>query len=463
VLIAEESSPAVLAMQRAAAEHRVAFLWDDDAVSVGMGTGSRTWPADAIPDPGAVDWDAVHDVPVALVTGTNGKTTTVRLLKAMTDAAGRTPGISSTDGCWVVGEEIGEGDYSGPGGARLVLRDRRVEVAVLETARGGMLRRGLALERADVAIITNVAEDHLGEWGIHDLGELTATKFIVAQGTRHLVLNADDPRLRSYPDRAGVRRIWFSRRCEPAEIRANVATGGQTCVLQGDRLMLHTAAGSEVVAALDEVPMTLGGAAVHNVANALGAVCAARRLGLPLAAIREGLCSFDSSAEANPGRLNRFDLGGVTAIVDFAHNPHGLQALLDMARALPAGRWCVLVGQAGDRDDEAIRELPRLIWKARPDRVVVKELGQHLRGRQPGEVPALIVDELRRLGAPEDAIDVAGSEIDAVRQALQWSRPRDLLLLISHQERASVLELARRLEESGWQPGQPLPVIPRES
>jgi UDP-N-acetylmuramyl tripeptide synthase len=458
VLIAEESNPAVLALQRAAAERRVAFLWDDDEVSVGMGTGSLSWAAAAVPDPSAVDWDAVHDVPAALVTGTNGKTTTVRLLRSIAAAAGLEPGISSTDGCWVAGEEIGEGDYSGPGGARLVLRDRRVEVAILETARGGMLRRGLAVERADVAIITNVAEDHLGEWGIHDLDELVATKFIVARGTRHLVLNADDPRLCSHPDRAGVRRIWFSRRYEPSEIEANVATGRETCVLQGDELVLFGAAGREVVASLDEAPMTFGGAAAHNVANALGAICVARRLGLPLAAIRAGLCSFDSSAEENPGRLNRFDLGGVTAIVDFAHNPHGLEAVLYMARALPARRRCVVVGQAGDRDDEAIRELARLIWKSRPDRVVVKELVLHLRGREPGEVPAIIVDELRRLGAPEDAIDVAGSELDAVRRALGWSRPGDLLLLLSHEERVLVLGLVRELGERGWKPGQALPI-----
>ncbi len=457
VLIAEESNPAVLAMQQAAAERGVAFLWDDDEVSVGMGAGSRTWAAREVPDPSTVDWSAVHDVPVALITGTNGKTTTVRLLKAMVDAAGRMPGISSTDGCWVEGEEIGEGDYSGPGGARLVLRDRRVEVAILETARGGMLRRGLGVERADVAIITNVAEDHLGEWGIHDLDELVATKFIVAKGTRHLVLNADDHRLRSYPDRAGVRRIWFSCRYDKPEIQANVATGGETCVLHEGELVLCTSEGANVVAALDEIPMTLGGAAAHNVANALGAILVARRLGLPMPAIRDGLRSFDSSPDENPGRLNRFDLGGVTAIVDFAHNPHGLQALLDMARALPSDRWCVLVGQAGDRDDEAILELPRLVWGARPDRVVVKELGQHLRGRKLGEVPAMIVEELRRLGAPDEAIDVADSEFDAVKQALDWSRPGDLLLLISHEARTSVLTLVRELEEQGWRPGQTLP------
>ena len=455
--IAGERNPSVLAMQAAAADHRVAFLWDDDRISVGMGKRSLSWPSDAVPDPRDVDWDAVADIPVAIITGTNGKTTTVRLLASMVRAADLEPGISSTDGCWVAGEEIGEGDYSGPGGARLVLRDPRVDVAILETARGGMLRRGLGVERADVAIITNVAEDHLGEWGIHDLDELVETKFIVARGTRRLVLNADDPKLRARPDREGLRRSWFSLDAAPLEIQTNVETGDETAILEDGALVVVNHEGRQVVAPLDRVPMTLGGAARHNVHNALGAILVARRLGLPLEAIRKGLERFDSSADENPGRLNRFDLGGVTAIVDFAHNPHGVEALMHMAAALPAKRRLVLIGQAGDRDDDSIRELPRIAWQARPDRVILKELGKHLRGRPAGEIPALMADELRRLGAPEDAIGHAGSELEAIEQALRWAQPGDLLLLISHEDREAVLARMTELETLGWKPGRDLP------
>ncbi|MEM7581869.1 MAG: Mur ligase family protein [Acidobacteriota bacterium] len=462
-MIAKERNPAVLAMQAAAAEHRVAFLWDDDAISVGMGSGSRCWPSDAIPDPQGVDWRNVHDIPVAMITGTNGKTTTVRLLASMARAAGLEPGVSSTDGCWVAGEEIGEGDYSGPGGARLVLRDPRVDIALLETARGGMLRRGLGVERADVAIITNVAEDHLGEWGVHDLDELVETKFIVEKGTRRLVLNADDPKLSSRPDRRGLRRVWFGCDHDALVVQANVETGDMTTVLEGDELVLHDHGGREVVARLDQVPMTLGGAARHNVYNALGAICVALRLGLPLAAVREGLASFDSSAEENPGRLNRFDLGGVQAIVDFAHNPHGLEALLEMGRALPAKRRLVLVGQAGDREDEAIRELPRMVWKTHPDRVILKELVKNLRGRELGEVPALMADEFLRLGAAEGTLERAANELAAVVQALRWAKPGDLLLLITHEERARVLDYVKQLAQADWRPGDDLPAIDDDS
>ena len=455
--IAEERNPAMLAMRAAAAERGVAFLWDDNRVSVGMGKSSRTWPSTAVPEPTTVDWGAVSDVPVALVTGTNGKTTTVRLLAAMARAAGLTPGISSTDGCWVAGQEIGDGDYSGPGGARLVLRDPRVEIAILETARGGMLRRGLGVERADVAIITNVAEDHLGEWGIHDLDELVETKFIVEKGTRLLVLNADDPKLRARPDREGVRKVWFSLDATARETRANAETGGETAVLAGRELVVVGRAGRQAIVTLDHVPMALGGAARHNVSNALGAICVARRLGLRVEAIRHGLTTFGSSVAENPGRLNRFNLGGVSAIVDFAHNPHGVAALMEMAAALPAKRRLVVIGQAGDRDDESIRELPRMAWKTRPDRVIIKELGSYLRGRKPGEIPAIMADELRRLGAPDDAIEHAGSELEAIGQALAWAREGDLLLLIAHEERQAVLDRMTQLDKLGWRPGEELP------
>lgn len=147
----------------------------------------------------------------------------------------------------------------------------------------------------------------------------------------------------------------------------------------------------------------------------------------------------------------------MSAFVDFAHNPHGLEALLEMARAFPAERRCVLVGQAGDRDDESIRDLPRQIWKAKPDRVIVKELPQYLLDRKLGEEPAIIVDEFEQFGAPASAIGRADSELAAVRQALEWARPGDLLLLISHEERQAVLELVKRLRDEDWRPGQPVP------
>jgi hypothetical protein len=170
--IAEERSPRLLELAEAATRHGVAFLADDREVSFGMGEGSAAFPIAELPEPDAVPWSRVHDVPVVMITGTNGKTTTARLLGSIVAAAGKTPGLSTTDGLKVGSEAIGTGDYSGPEGARKILRDPRVGFAILETARGGIQRRGLALSRIDAAAITNVAEDHLGEFGMHTLDDI---------------------------------------------------------------------------------------------------------------------------------------------------------------------------------------------------------------------------------------------------------------------------------------------------
>jgi len=188
----------------------------------------------------------------------------------------------------------------------------------------------------------------------------------------------------------------------------------------------------------------------------LGAIAVGSALGLPIVAMASGLRKFRGSPADNPGRGNRFDLGGVGVLVEFAHNPHSFRALFETAAALPAARRLILVGHAGDRTDEAIRELARVAWQSRPDRVVIKEMHEYLRGRAEGEIPALFEEELRRLGAPPEAIGRAGSELEAVRQALGWARPGDLLLLTIHAHREEVLDLLKRLQDRGWAPGQEL-------
>jgi cyanophycin synthetase len=216
--IAEERDPALLALHDAARAHHVSFLSGEELVSVGTGAGAAVWPISMLPEADSVDWHRVHDVPVALVTGSNGKTTVVRMLAAILAEDGRAAGITSTDGVSVRGRSLAEGDYSGPSGARLLLRSADVEVAVLETARGGMLRRGLPVEWADVAVVTNVADDHLGEFGIQDVDALAEVKLLVARAVRAdgaVVLNADDPLLREHARRVRVPIVWFS--LDPAQ------------------------------------------------------------------------------------------------------------------------------------------------------------------------------------------------------------------------------------------------------
>jgi UDP-N-acetylmuramyl tripeptide synthase len=455
-MIAQEANPALLALRDAAAAHGVSFLWDDDEVSLGLGTGSLTWRADALPDPGALDWSFVHDVPVLMVTGTNGKTTTVRLLASIATAAGLTPGITSTDRIEIGGEVVDLGDYSGPGGARTLLRDRRVEVGILETARGGMLRRGLTVTGAEAALVTNIAADHLGEFGILDVPALAEAKLLIARAVRpggRIVLNADDPELLAAAGRLTHPITWFSLDPANPRVQAHVAAGGDACYLEDGVLELAQGNDRTAVIRVEEIPVTLGGAARHNVANALGAIGIAAAAGFSVEVIAEGLRSLTS----NLGRAVFMELGGAGLLVDYAHNPHGMAAIVDLARRLPGKRRLLVLGQAGDRDDEAIRDLARAAWFLRPDRIIVKELPEMLRGRALGEVPAVLRDELLHLGVVPESITITGTELEAIREALAWAQPEDLLILLAHTQRAEVLALLDRLRESGWRAGEPVP------
>jgi cyanophycin synthetase len=458
--IEEERSPPLRAMEAAAREHHVVFQMDPRLVSVGGGTGGLTWPVDEIPEVESVDWSKVHDVPMVLVTGSNGKTTTVRLLTAVLTAAGRVVGMCCTDSVNVGSEVLSRGDWSGPGGARMVLRDRRVEVAVLETARGGILRRGLAVRYAQAAIVTNIAEDHFGEWGINDLAALAEAKLVVARALGpegRLVLNADDPHLVAAAPRLTVPLFWISLEADNPVVRAHLARGGDTAFLDGGDLVVVRRGVRTVVAPVAEVPITLRGAARHNVHNVLGVIALATSLGLSPGQIAPGLARFRGTADENPGRLNLFDLGGVTVVADFAHNPHGMDALVKMASALPARRRLLMLGHAGDRDDNATREFARSAWAFRPDRIVLKEMEIYLRGRAVGESTGLIREEFLRGGAVPASITHADSEYAAVLEALAWARPGDLLLLPLHAERERVLALLDRLQREGWAPESPVP------
>ncbi len=442
--IAAEQSPALLALRDAATAHGVAFLHDDDHASVGLGAGSHMWPVDALPVPEAVDWSAVHDVPVGLVTGTNGKSTTVRLVAAMAREADRTAGQCSTDFVRVGDEVVERGDFSGPSGARTVLRNGHVDVAVLETARGGMLRRGLALTRADAALVTNVAEDHLGEYGIHSLDGLIEAKLMVRRAVESggvLILNADDAGLVRHAAGYTGDLCWFSRDAEHPTLAAHRSAGGQSCFVDDGEIVYTFGDGREIVLPVADVPITLDGAARHNVENVLAAVALATTLGVPFDAIRVGLRSFRSDPTDNPGRGNYFSIGGARVLVDFAHNAHGAAAIAETARALPAKRRLLLLSQPGDRTDREIQNFAREAWGTAPDHVLIAELPDHLRGRSFGAIPSLLDDELHRLGARAEHVTHVPNPVEGVRLALDWMQPGDLLLLFVLSHRTAALAL----------------------
>jgi len=434
-LATQERDPALRALLDEAGRRQAPVLWDDDRFSLGLGIANRCWPRAALPEVDDVPWAELAAVPTALVTGSNGKTSTVRLLAACCRAQGWDVGNNCTDGLFFNGELLEGGDYSGPGGARAVLRDPRVQAAVLETARGGILRRGLAFDRADAAIVTNISADHFGEYGIDDLDGLAEAKLVVARGLRAdgmLVLNADDALLRRHAP--GRQRIsWFGLDFESAFLREARGGGCPTCgVLQG-RLLLSEDGGRIDLGAVADMPLSLGGVARYNIANLAGAALMALALGIEAERIAAVFAAFGARRGDNPGRLQRWRLDGMDILVDYAHNPEGLEGLLEVAAALRgSGRMGLLLGQAGNRQDDDVRALTAITARFDPERVVLKDIDDYLRDRRPGEVPALLGDELRARGMDAERMVTVLPEFDAACSLLDWGRAGDVLVMPMH-------------------------------
>jgi len=460
---AREAQPRLRALIEAAGGRGLPWLLDDDTLTLGAGRGGHSWPLTELPAPASVDWSSLRPIPTALVTGTNGKTTVVRLLAACAEASGLTTGYCCTDGVFVAGQALGTGDYSGPAGARRVLRDARTEAAVLETARGGILRRGLAVARANVAVITSIAADHFGEYGVHDLAALVDVKLAVARSLDAdglLVTNADDPLLARAAPTAGKPIGWFAQDADAPLLAAHRRAGGATAGVREGRILLAWRGVEHDLGEVAAMPLAAGGHSHFNVANLATAALGAAGLGIAPATIASLFARFGSDPADNAGRLMRYELGGLNLIVDFAHNPAALAGLADFAQHLRAGgRLALLLGQAGNREDADIDRLAAVAAAARPDYVVVKELESYLRGRVSGEVPALLRAALDRAGVSESSIAHAPDEDQAVRMALAWARAGDVVVLPLHSRegRGHALALFERLRRDGWRAGRPLP------
>jgi cyanophycin synthetase len=456
-----ESQPRLRVLLDAAAVRRLPHIVDESELTLGAGAGGRSYPLSALPDAAEVPWADLRDIPTAIVTGSNGKTTTVRLLAACARSQGWRTAYNCTDGVFLDSDALARGDYSGPAGARMVMREQRAEAAILETARGGILRRGIAVSQARTAVVTNVSSDHFGEYGIDDLAGLAETKLAVAAALGPeglLVLNADDAQLRAHAlglaQRFGrsPRLGWFSIEPQQTLLREYGLRGFSTCGVSDGRLRLNHAGEQHDLGLISAMPLSMGGIAAYNVANMAGAALAASALGIAPATIAAVLARFGSQPDDNPGRMMRFEVSGVRVLLDYAHNPEGLRGFLKVAEHLRAGggRLGMLLGHAGNRMDADIEDLARAAAEFRPQLVVVKEDEQHLRGRAPGEVPRIIRAELKRLGLPDSALSMADSEVEAARYALEWARPGDVLALLVHSSsaRAAVIAMLEMLSRS---------------
>ncbi len=377
-------------------------------------------------------------VPIAAVTGTNGKTTTARMLAHICKMGAMTPGLTTTDGVYIDGQRTVEGDMTGPVATRIVLSDPSIDVAVLEIARGGLLRAGMGTPHVDVGAVLNVRSDHLGLTGIDTLEELAEVKRIIVEVARDTaVLNADDPlvlRMAAYTEAKHL--CYVTMNPQHALVREHIRAGGRAVSLEsgvnGQMITLYDRGAHIPLLWTHLIPATIEGRALHNVTNAMFAAAMAFSMGLKLEIIRQGLRTFDTTFFQAPGRTNVYNEHPFKVILDYGHNAHAVDAMCQLASRLDvAGRRLVVLAGPGDRRDEDLVELARAA-AGKFDRYVVRR-DDSLRGRDGDEVPRIIAQALRAAGVAEDRITVIPDEQQAVDAALRMARAGDLLLIFGDQ------------------------------
>jgi len=439
--LVQEQNPALLALVEAAKQRQILCLIDDDELSLGMGASTRCWPLDALPSPSDVVWSTYHAIPCAMITGTNGKSTSVRLAAYIAQVAGICAGITSTDFIRVGHTIVDYGDYSGPAGARMLLRDKRCELGFLEVARGGILRRGLPIDKVNAALITNVARDHLGQYGINTVEELAQIKFVVAKALDDLgilVLNADDPLVINQAQNIQKSVCWYSVDEQNTLIQQQLASGGRAVFVRNGELIYHQNQQFEYYGQTKRMPLSLANSAVHNIQNALGVVGLCKALALPDKAIRQGLLEFGRDPQDNPGRCNIYHVADCQVIVDFAHNQHGVQAVVNMVKQLPARQIIVMFSHGGDRSNQDIQALTETLTQLNADLYIAAEIEKYLRGREPGEVPALSKHYLLQRGINAEHIMICNTPLAGTQLAISKAQHGAMVVLFVLEQREEV-------------------------
>ena len=388
-------------------------------------------------------------IPTVAVTGTNGKTTTARLIAHLFTAQGLRVGMTNTDGVYVNGRQIDSGDCSGPKSARNVLLHPEVDAAVFETARGGILREGLGFDRCQVAVVTNIgAGDHLGLNYITTVEDLAVLKRVIVQNvatTGYAVLNATDPIVAAMASSCPGKIIYFAADRHHPVMATHRAQGHRTVYVDGDSIVAAEGSWRETIH-LRDVPITRNGKIGFQVENVMASVAAAWGAGLPWQTIRRGLSGFVNDSDNAPGRFNVMDFKGATVIADYGHNPDAMRALVQAVEALPAKRRSVVISGAGDRRDEDIREQTVILGAAFDDVILYQDAAQ--RGRGDGEVMALLREGLAGAVRTQHVEEIRG-EFIAIDAALDRLQPGDLCLVLVDQVEEALAHLARRCAEAG--------------
>jgi cyanophycin synthetase len=381
-------------------------------------------------------------IPVIAITGTNGKTTTTRLVAHLFRSTGRQVGFTTTDGVYFQETLLMHGDLTGPFAANVVLSDPRVDVAVLETARGGILKSGLGFESCDVGVVLNVSADHMGQRGIHTLEQLAAVKAVIPAAVHpggQAVLNADDPLvLAMRGGTEGTVVLISARGTENPEVAAHLARGGAAVTVEPEEgresFVLRLNSERLPVIAVEDVPLTMGGAARFQLENVLAAIAVAHALAIPPPNIAGALRTFVPSSAVTPGRLNVIPVGGGRVIVDYAHNPAGVRGLVDFVGRMDARRRIGVISAAGDRRDDDLREIGGIV--AALDHVILKENAHYIRGRPPGESARRIAEGLEAGGLPPERHETILDETAAVLHALDMMEEGDVVVIVAAEPEA---------------------------
>lgn len=390
-------------------------------------------------------------IPLLSVTGTNGKTTTARLCAHIALEAGHHVGLATTDGIYIRNRHVLKGDLTGPQSARVILQDPAVNFAVLETARGGILRAGLGYDWSDVAIVTNIAEDHLGLRGVNTIEDLARVKAVTVERVRrdgYAILNAEDAMTPLMREHADCRIALFALDPQNAEFRAHREAGCLGVTVEDGEIVIHDGETHAVVDKVRNVPITFDGRAKFNISNVLAAVAAARAIGIEMDSIRSGIRTFFPSIAQTPGRTNFIEFDGFTVIIDYAHNPHGVAAMADFVRALKKKRSVATIAVPGDRRDSDIEAVAR-IAAAAFDVVILRE-DYHTRGRKRGEVAGIMRRAILETGFDESQIHVCTDELGALELGLEICQEDDLFLYFADKvEEATTLIERKRMERAG--------------
>ena len=370
-------------------------------------------------------------IPIIAITGTNGKTTTTRLIAHILKGSGRTVGFTTTDGTYIQNQQITKGDNTGPVSAQLVLKDPTVDVAVLETARGGIIRAGLGFDHCDIGVVTNIAADHLGMKDVNTLEDLARVKSVVPRAVSkrgYAVLNAEDPHVFAMRKRVDGFCVYFSMDENHPNIERQARRGRISCVYENGYVTILKGRWKVRIEKATNIPLTYGGRAEFMIQNVLAATLACFVYGVSLEDLRVGLTTFNAGTAQTPGRLNFIEVGDVTVLMDYAHNPAGLRGLTSFVTKMPYKYRTILLNVAGDRRDDDIREFGKIAGDAF-DRIVIRK-GHYLRGRTEQSIYTLLQEGIAQSENTPQVIIIADRR-DAMRHAIKHGRKGELVVTLA--------------------------------